>query len=84
MCCLQVKDLGTGEYVSSFSAVKAATYQVTVTHRNTNIAGSPFSAVVVPADIAAIASYAVGEGLQTAVCGQKARTHSCSPQQKCM
>ena len=72
--CLQVNDLGTGEYVSSFSAAKAATYQVTVTHGNTNIAGSPFSAVVVPADIAASASYAMGEGLQNAVCGQKVRT----------
>jgi len=41
--CLQVNDLGTGEYVSSFSAAKAATYQVTVTHGNTNIAGSPFA-----------------------------------------
>ena len=68
-----MEDLGTGEYVSRFSAVRAGAYQVTVLHGDTNIAGSPFAAVVAPADIDPAASYAIGEGMQTARCGQKVR-----------
>jgi len=66
-----VEDLGTGEYVSHFSAVRAGAYQVTVLHGDTNIAGSPFAAIVAPADVDPAASYAIGEGMQTARCGQK-------------
>ena len=60
--------------MSRFSAVRAGAYQVTVLHGNTNIAGSPFAAIVAPADIDPAASYAIGEGMQTARCGQKARS----------
>ena len=76
----QVEDRGTGEYVSTFSATRAGTYRVSVTLGAVNIAGSPFAAIVSPSDISAVASYAVGEGLKTALCGQKARSPTLHPQ----
>ena len=69
--------MGTGEYRASFSAVKAAAYRISVTHGGVNIAGSPFNATVAPADISPSTSYAVGDGLQTAICGQKAWPSPC-------
>ena len=74
-----MEDLGTGEYVSHFSAVHAGAYQVTVLHGDTNIAGSPFAAVVAPADIDPAASYAMGEGMQKARCGQKGAHRDAAP-----
>lgn len=67
-----MEDRGTGEYVSSFSAFRAGTYRVSVTLGGIDIAGSPFAAIVTPGDVSAAASCAVGEGLTTALCGQKA------------
>ena len=67
----QVEDLTTGEYVSSFSAVKAGAYQVSAMQGGINIAGSPFTAVVAPAGIDAATSYFVHDSSQSVVCGQK-------------
>lgn len=78
-CWRQVEDRGTGEYVSSFSAIRAATYRVSVTLGGINIAGSPFAAIVVPGDVSAGTSYAAGEGLKTALCGQKVRPPALPP-----
>ena len=72
-----MEDRGTGEYVSSFSAIRAATYRVSVTLGGLSIAGSPFAAIVLPGEVSAGTSYATGEGLNTALCGQKARSPTC-------
>lgn len=74
-----MEDRGTGEYVSTFSAIRAAAYRISVTLNGVNIAGSPFAAIVTPGEVSAATSYAVGEGLKTALCGQKARLSTLRP-----
>ena len=64
-------DLGTGEYMARFMAPTAGAYQVSIRHKSSNIAGSPFPAEVLPSAIAADCSYVVQEGLEKAVSGQQ-------------
>ena len=67
----KVEDLGTGEYMAKFTAPSAGAYQVSIRHKGSNIAGSPFPAEVLPSSIAADCSYVVQEGLEKAVSGQQ-------------
>ena len=69
----KVEDLGTGEYRARFAAMAAGTHSVWVQHKGHNIAGSPFTAEVAHAAIAADCSYVVQEGLERGVSGAQVR-----------
>jgi len=79
-----VEDLGTGEYRARFTATAAGSYSVAVRLGGQNVSGSPFSAEVAAATIAADCSYVVQEGLEQGISGSQVQPCSaCQSSSRC-